>query len=337
MNRFLFLVLIFLVSPVVLVSAQVTPSDALKSLSENVDITTSPANPGPNTPVTIKIASYSFDINSAQITWTVNGKVVKDGIGETTITTNTGASNAPTNITINIKPLNGSSFSKTITLKPVSVDILLEGYSYTPPFYKGLSLYTNQNTVLLVAMPNITNSSGNLLNAGNLIYTWSQDNTVLGDQSGYGKNSLSLTDSVLSQPTTISVVATDLNKTFIAQNSIYLAPSSPFVLFYENNPLYGLRFENALLNNFSMTDKEINIVGIPFYFAIAEKLNNSLKYTWTINGSTTSAPNYNSIILRQGGTTTGTASLGLQINNPVRVFQSDTKSININYSSNTSL
>lgn len=334
----LFLILVcILLLPVFKIQAQLTPSDAINELNQNVSIKVTPENPAPDSSILITIDSYSVDLDSSNITWLINDKVIKEETGGKTITTQTGSSNTSINIEIKITPLGGAEFSKTITLKPASVDLLWAGKSYTPPFYKGLSLYTKQNTILLVAIPNNTNSSGALIKPENFIYTWSKDGTVLGSLSGYGKNTLSMTDSILGQPMKISVVATNTDKSFTAENSIYISPTKPFILFYENSPLYGLRTEYALTDNFIMKDKEINVVGLPFYYAKIDTIDGSLKYSWSLNNTKVESSYNNYITLRQNDASSGESLVSLKVENPKRILQNDSKNLNIKYNNESNL
>src|SRR3989344_1441328 len=80
-----------------------------------------------------------------------------------------------------------------------SVDLLWQGETYTPPFFEGRSLWSNQSRVTIVAVPQ------GLGNASALNYRWTKNDTVLGSLSGVGKSLLSLKDTILSKPQTIKV------------------------------------------------------------------------------------------------------------------------------------
>src|SRR3990167_742525 len=90
-------------------------------------------------------------------------------------------------------------FLLTTVVLAQSVDILWQGDTYTPPFYKGKSLWSNQSRITFVAIPQ------GLGNPASLNYKWTKNGTVLGNINGIGKNTLSFTDSILSRPQTIRV------------------------------------------------------------------------------------------------------------------------------------
>ena len=51
----------------------------------NMDIV--PRNPGPGDEIYVSLTSYTTDINSAKITWRVNGKTIDEGTGKKTFST----------------------------------------------------------------------------------------------------------------------------------------------------------------------------------------------------------------------------------------------------------
>jgi len=86
-------------------------------------------------------------------------------------------------------------------LRAQEVDILWQGETYTPPFYKGRALWSSQSRITFLAIPH----GAGIGNPANLTYRWTQNGTVLGNINGIGKNTLSFTDSVLSKPQTIKI------------------------------------------------------------------------------------------------------------------------------------
>src|SRR5438552_1851966 len=75
-----------------------------------------------------------------------------------------------------------------------SVDILYVGNTYTPPFYQGGALWSGESSLKLFAVPQ------GLGDPKSVSYRWSRGTTVLGSQSGVGKNTLSYTDDLFSKP-----------------------------------------------------------------------------------------------------------------------------------------
>jgi len=332
----LFLSTIYCLLPA-FIHAQLSPEAALQQLSQNIDVSISPENPGPNTDVTIRIESYSTDLNGAQITWVVNGKIVSDGMGEKVLKLKTGNIGTITSINLSVQPSDGDAFQKTIDLAPASVDLLWQGDSYTPPFYKGRAVFTNQGSITFVAIPSIIDRSGNTVSPKNVIYTWSKDGSVLGSLSGTGKNSLTLLDSILGLPMNISVVASTLDNSIVTKSSISMQSGSPIILFYENNPLLGILYNREIGSGFKLSSPEVNIIGAPYFFSNKDLQANALKYTWALNGSNIGSPNQNSITLRGQHGAVGNSTLGLKIENVNNILQTLEKSMNIEFGSQNNL
>ena len=301
--------------------AQQTPNDALAGLSDNIAVTVSPENPGPNTSVTVNVDSYATDLNSARITWSVNGKILQDGMGKKSLTLTTGSLGSATTINLTIVPLNGASFQKTITLTPASVDLFWQANSYTPPFYEGKAQFAKQNSITFVAVPNIVDAHGNRVSISNAIYTWSKDGSVMGSLSGTGKNTLTLTDSILGLPMSISVSVSTLDQSITATKSLSLQSQNPLILLYENNPLYGILYNRELGNTFNLSEAEVSVTGAPYYFSNSDESAGRLQYSWSINGAPVASPNQNSITLRQQTGVAGNSVLGLQIQNSNIILQ----------------
>src|SRR3990167_8183019 len=111
--------------------------------------------------------------------------------------------------------------SPIFRLHAQEVDILWQGKTYTPPFYKGKTLWSSQSKIALLAIPHISGAG----NPVNLTYKWIKNGTVLGNINGVGKNTLAFTDSILSKPQTIKVEILSEQKTVLASASIFVTPT----------------------------------------------------------------------------------------------------------------
>lgn len=154
------------------------------------------------------------------------------------------------------------------------VDILWQGETYTPPFYKGKSLWSTQSRVTLVAIPQ---GFGSLKN---LTYKWIKNGTTLGNVSGVGKSSLSFTDSIISRPQTIEVKILSNQGSELAQASVFIAPVSTTIVVYEKNPLYGFLFHKEVGSVYKFQNKEITFTTFPFFFSISGREDDNLGYRW---------------------------------------------------------
>ncbi len=139
------------------------------------------------------------------------------------------------------------------------VDILWQGETYTPPFYEGRTLWSNQSRITLVAIPQ------GLGNPASLNYKWIKNGTVLGNINGVGRNYLSFVDTVLSRPQTIEVEIIGGDRGVLAKGSVYVVPRLPALAVYENSPLYGLMFHKEI-SEYDMQNPEVVLAAFPLFF-----------------------------------------------------------------------
>ncbi|MEX2013877.1 MAG: hypothetical protein WD896_00800, partial [Parcubacteria group bacterium] len=148
-------------------------------------------------------------------------------------------------------------------LEAQEVDILWQAETYTPPFYKGKSLWSNESKITLLAIP----SGAGTGNPANLTYRWTKNGTVLGNINGVGKNTIAFTDSIISRPQTIQVDIISAEQGKIASASLTLASSPPSLAIYENNPLYGFMFHKEVGGVYELQGEEVTFTAFPFFFS----------------------------------------------------------------------
>lgn len=326
-------ILLFIFSTLFLSITQSADAQTNGILPSDANIELSPEIPGANQYVTATASSFSTDLNAATISWIVNGKTKSSSKGLKTFSFTTGPSNTTTSLVVNIVTKSGEIIRKTFTLKPSSVDLLWQSYGYTPPFYKGKTLFSHQNKIKFIALPHIIGSNGAEIPAGNLIYKWTRNGTVLGDFSGYGKNTYTMISSVISRPLQIQVEVTSPTSDDIAEASVVAAPIEPTVTFYEKNPLYGIRFQKALVGDITMTGtKEIDVLVAPFYFGVSSLTDYSLNYKWNINNTPINDGEIKiDRVFRQKEGTVGTSYISLTVENTNKILQYATGGFNLKF------
>jgi len=154
---------------------------------QDVAITVSPEIPGPNENVTITLSSFSVNLNDTKITWSVGGSSVSSGQGKTTFSFTSGPVGTRTTIDIAIifSDIN-VRVEKRIIIEPSDLDLLWEApESYTPPFYKGKALPSQEGIIQVAAMPARKNTS--IGSQKNLSYTWKRNDKTQQQASGVGK------------------------------------------------------------------------------------------------------------------------------------------------------
>ncbi len=309
--------------------AQLTPEDALLELTQTISISIRPENPGPNSPVSISINSSATDLDNSQISWSVDGKVEKSGQGVKSFSLRTGNLGTSVTVDINIRPAVGESFRKTVVIKPSEIDLMWQGNTYTPPFYKGRALWSTQSRMTIFAVPHVTDSSGREINRSSLIYKWSRNDTVLGSLSGANKHSLTLSSSIFPAPQKIRVDVSTNGET-LASKTIIISPTSPQILVYENNPLYGPLFNAEVGQRINLREKEITFVAYPLFFGVSDRNDASIKYSWSANGSNV-GQNTSRVTFRSPDSA-GSSNLSIHAENSAKFTQTADKSFGVEFS-----
>lgn len=321
LRKFINVSIILIIGMVLLpaVSSAQMGGSASYALPNELGVEIVPSYPKPNETVYINLTLYTDDLNSANIAWYNNGKVVLSGKGETRYSFKTGNTGEETKIEIKINLLSGVSFSKTFTLNPAGVDVVWEAISYVPPFYKGKALHPMQGSLKLVAMPEFVKNGKRIL-PQNLIYKWSNGINVYQNQSGYGKNVVIVDGSILGKSESIEVLVTDPVNNLVAQGFVDISPSNPEIVFYENNPYYGHIFDEALTGTFNLSAGEVQVLAAPFYFT--KENAGGLKYEWMLNGQTVpDLTDSMTAIFRKPEGESGQSAISLRVANTNRILQ----------------
>ncbi len=300
---------------------------------DDVDVSMVPENPGPNQVVTASVVSYSTNIDFATVTWKINGKVKSTGQGVKTFTFVTGSMNTSTILDITVLTAEGQTIQKTITIKPASVDLIWQSNSFVPPFYKGKPLFSYQNQITFIALPHMTGPNGAEIGSKNLVYKWTLNSSVVDSASGYGRDSFTLTGSLIARPLNVTVEVTSAGDDGLGTASMTVAPITPSVVMYEKNPLYGIQFQSALTNTVSLSGtKEIMIVGMPFFFGTTNLYAPELSYTWAINGTPINdGRRQPTQIFRQVEGSNGRSNISLQVDNSSKILQSASNTFNLTF------
>jgi len=301
---------------------------SIPSFSSNQDISIEiiPEYPKPNETVYIGIESYLANINIENISWFINGKLFEEGIGEKSISFRAGKVGEAT--VIRVVGGGGILFDKSITIRPSEIDLIWEARTYTPPFYKGKALYSYQSDVVITAMPTIMDSSGVAISPDKLVYKWERNNRVIQSQSGYGRQQIILSGNSTFGVSNISVLVSYPNENIVAKGSISLRQTDLEIIVYEDHPLYGLLFENAVRENYILPRQEIELVAFPYFFSEAS----SAQYNWKINGvSSSGLSGKQNIVLRSPDGVSGFSRINIGIKNINRILQQTSLDLTIGF------
>ena len=311
------------------VFAQSAPTDT----SNSVQISISPSTPNAGDSVTIDLSSASVDLSSAKITWYVDGVPGQSGTGQKSLTVTAKNAGETTNIKAVVEMPDGTSNSISTQIMPAGVDIIVEPTSYVPPFYKGKSVFTNQGTVRIVAIPNVV-VKGTKVSSKNLVFDWQQDGANLVSDSGMGQDSITVDGSIPAKDINITLSVLDSSGNILAGSSKTISTDDPKVFVYENNPLYGILFNKAVMGNYYLGQKsELDLIAEPYFFNLSSNSGTDSTYKWLINGNYVSPSGQtNELLLKQTSTNlSGTASISLSADNNVRIFQFANTNFNVTF------
>lgn len=329
---FLYLIIATLLCPIISLNAQIT-SSPIEDPYQSLNITTVPEYPAPYSNITVEVNTYAFDIQSAVLTWFVNGKKVESGQGKTRVSTQLGNFGEKTEITIQVQRQSGSSFSNSITIYPTDIDLIWQAKTYTPNFYKGKALATYGSEIRVSANP-IIQTGKTLIPKEQLTYLWSIDGSVSPSDSGYGKYSMEYPATVTSDSNSISVLVSVPNTSIEAFAEIEIPLSNPSVLVYEDHPLFGLQSQNALTNSGTLYGKETTFKAIPFFFSAPTPTFSGLEYSWNLNGKKIDTLSPDNLTLRNEEGGSGKASVGVEITNMVKNSQYGLTNFLLNFGNN---
>ncbi|MDD5165473.1 MAG: hypothetical protein PHG25_02975 [Candidatus Pacebacteria bacterium] len=323
----------------VLLSSAITQAQVLPPNATAIVLTPSTNNPVPGRVVTIKAESFTFDIDSATVIWTVNGKEVQKGIGLISLDVKAPVLGKKTIVGITAVTANGIRYTNTISIGSGSIDLIIETDGYTPPFFKGKTPLVFQNTVTVIAVPHLANSSGVEFDPASLVYQWKKDDgTVLQDQSGYGKQSISLKGGIVPRPYYLIVTASTRDGSAQAQSLIDINATSPSVVFYKNDPQYGPFFNTAVLGVLKIgSQKEIQAFASLFGFNFSKNISSDLTLNWSINNIEHSElASSKSIILRAPDGDSGTSHVELDVRGVNNILQGGSNNFDISFSGSNS-
>lgn len=293
----------------------------IPNIESSVFISTVPQYPKPGDTVQIYAQSVFYDLPQTNNTWTVNGKVVAQGIGVTEGSFVAGALGSR-NVIVFQANSDTSNASARKTIIPTEIDLLYESDSLVPPFYRGRALPSEGSSVRVLAMPRFLNSSGNPVSQNSLIYTWKRNGSVVASASGRGRGVAVFPSPVLFGADVISVDVTTTDGTMTGSATINISSTKPLLLLYEDHPLFGVMYHKALGPTTFVPESEATFVAVPYYISATNSSDNTLIYDWTVNGLRIPADTVkkSAITISSAGQKTGIAQVQLNLAQPQNPF-----------------
>ncbi len=306
--------------------AQSVDFSALSSLGQGgLSMTVSPQYPAPGTNVSFTLQDYQDDLNVATIVWTVNGTRQASGVGQASFQMTTGTTGSHSTVTATVTTTKGAVITQSATIVPAGVDLLWQAHSYVPPFYLGKALFPFQGTITVTAMPTFA-----LTNPKNAVYTWQLDGGAMPDVSGSGKNTITLTGSILLKPINLSVTARSADGSLTAQNSITLTGTNPNVILYQESPLYGTLLNKALGSALSLAG-QTGFNATPYFFDSTSPYTNTATFQWSINSTSVTSQTGQVLVVAPPANQSGTSSVAVTATNSAKPFQTGNVGVSVGF------
>ncbi len=303
-----------------------------------LELSASTDNPVPGQKVTITAKSYSTNINSAKISWTVAGKSVLSGTGATKLEVTAPALGKRLTVNASAITAEGRTLNSSIAINSGSVDMIIESDGYVPTSFRGKLSPVYQNLVTITAIPHLANSSGVEYDPKTLVYNWKKNSQVIQDQSGYGKQSITLAGDIVPRAYTLTVTVGTRDGSAQAVGMASVSFNEPSISFYVDDPLYGPLFNRTILDSLRIGSKnETSVLMVPFGYNKPFDSIGSLSLLWKINGVEHAELAENeSIVLRAPEGSAGASAIELEIRNLRDILQGGSNGFNAIFSANSS-
>jgi hypothetical protein len=292
-----------------------TSASAQSPLSQtSIQYVVSPEVPGPGDTVKIEVQGVGTFIGDSTITWKIDGSTARSGIGERSLTFVAGALGSQTTVSVTVVSSEKGTFTKSFTFRPSRVTLLWEADTTAPTLYLGKMLYTAGSTFKVMAVPQVV-VGGATVSSGRLSFQWKRNDKSIPDQSGTGRNVITLDGNQLFSEENIHVDLL-LDGSEVAKGDVTIPASKPQIRFYELDPLRGTLYDAALISRAALAGKEVTLKAEPYFFA-RPKSSTNLSFTWTLNGDAITGPDTarGLLTLRQTGSGAGNASLSVALQN----------------------
>lgn len=289
------------------------------SAVQDVTLTLSPTNPAPYQEVSVTLSSYTFDPNTAMITWKNGNTTLLSGIGAKKLSIVMGASGQSVPLSYKAVLADGSTYTGALALSPQSVDMVYESKeSYVPPFYEGRALPGEGAVVRVAALPSISEGVTRVP-SNSLSYSWYVNGEYLDQASGIGRSVATIALDYLTNATEVRVlVRSPLGNT--AEKTILIPPHAVMPLVYPYDELLGTNLVHAFFRRMELTG-DITLSLEPYYLSTNNGLNDSSTYNWYLDGLPITPIEKTTISFKPKADSSGTRTLSITVENTKRRLQ----------------
>ncbi len=332
MKRIVFTISFILVVFLSINSTTFAQEGSIFGTKNDLTVSIIPSIPGPYENVALDLSTFMINVDSADISWSVDGVVVKHGIGAKSLDIKTKDVGVATVVDVSIMPVGKYLIQKKIRIVPASMDLLWEATdSFVPPFYKGKALPTEEASLKFVAIPNIKVGTNQITKQNDVVYSWSNAYSYDPTSSGFAKDTYSLKMNIVDQTEHIDVVAKSKDGAFSSSGSADTSIYDPKIIFYRASPLYGPQFTTAMnSDDYTVTNKDIGVFAEPYYMSPKDVLADTVDYTWTLNGNPVPKQTpKNVLVLHRNSNQQGDAVMELTINDTKKLLQEISAVLNL--------
>jgi hypothetical protein len=295
----------------------------LAGSNSDVTIAIAPLSPAPGDTVSLTVESPLIDTNDSTITWYDNGTIVAQGLGETTASIVVGALGHTSSVRVVVSAPDGSTASTNVSIIPSEVDLLVDSDSYVPPFYLGRALPSAGTNIRLQAIAHLKRPNGTFISSSDITYIWKQEGRAVGTVSGRGKSSATLPAATLYGTSNIEVDVKSSDGLLSGSASVSIPAITPILSLYEDNPLLGFMYYNALGSQTAVSDNEMTFAAVPYFAQIQSPNDPRLTYEWKVNGSTVVASANDPSEVTLNGSGSGVqAAVDLNLTHSTNIFMS---------------
>ncbi len=310
----------------------------LPGIENSVLISYSPQHPGPKDAVHLKAQSSVLDLEKAEITWRANDKIIARGRGVVATDIVVGALGIATEIEISVAAEDEIMASAQATIVPTELDLLVDSDAYTPPFYRGRAHASAGTNLHLQAIPLFKRPGGSYVADADINFTWKKNGEIIGSASGRGKSSAVIPAQHLFGTDRITIDARSIDGLLVNETSYAFSPSQPILALYQDHPLFGIMYHQALGATTFIPDSEMTFVAVPYFAQASRAEDFALSYEWRVNGKeiTPSATNRNAITINAANSS-GVALLNLRLTHATNYYMDAKGSWNITFSTDFSV
>lgn len=246
--------------------------------ADDINIKQYPESPREGEEVKLTLTSSKYDLNLANITWTLDEIEQDSGIGRKTLTFKTSQNGKSQTVGIVVKQDGYEDSYLQYIVEANTSFILYEGVdSYVPNFYKGRRLPTKEG-VTRVGFFSFKN--GDIVGFGNSsdLYTWKVNGESRNDLSGTNKIVGQIIGKVTDGSFGINISKQDSEGVVkTSETTIPLTGTETIIYKTDEKKLTKKPIIQV------ETGKNINLLVEPFFFSAKTKRDPDLNYEWKIN------------------------------------------------------